>query len=229
MNTIIVVDDDRFLSKSVAELLRAEQFQVTEAANAAEALVAVVESPPDLMILDVGLPDEDGFAFCRRIRAKWTFPVIMLTSRTDTIDKVIGLEVGADDYLTKPFAPRELVARVRAHLRRIGEYGQPTSVGNVIEVGELTIDLDARRVAVRGATVELTDLEFRLLEYLIQNAGRALGRDQLFEHVWGYDEEFNTNSLEVIVYRLRTKLEKPLGQRLIRTVRGYGYRLQLEA
>ncbi len=226
MTKILIIDDDRFILKSLKDILQAENFEVAVAANAVEGYRALVDCPPALLILDVNMPDEDGFSLCRKIRSKYTIPILMLRSRNETIDKVIGLEMGADDYLTKPFESRELLARIRAQLRRNKEYSEPNE-NSAMLAGELEMDLDKREVQVRGEVIPLTSLEFRLAEYMLQNSGRVLSRDQIFEKVWGYDEVFNQNSLEVMVYRLRQKLEKPLGKRLIHTVRGYGYRFEV--
>lgn len=227
MNEILVIDDDRFLLESVSRLLVKESFSVRVSPNASDGYREISDKQPDLLILDLSLPDEDGFALCRRIRTSWKFPILMLTSRSEMLEKVIGLEVGADDYLTKPFEGRELVARIRAHLRRVSHYTNMSMTHAVIEASGLCIDETARTATAGGEEIGLTELEFRLLLYMAKNAGRALGRDQLFESVWGYDEEFNSNSLEVIVYRLRSKLEKPLGRKIIHTVRGFGYKLTL--
>lgn len=226
MTKILIIDDDRFILKSLKDILQAENFEVAVAANAVEGYRALVDNPPALLILDVNMPDEDGFSLCRKIRSKYTIPILMLSSRNETIDKVIGLEMGADDYLTKPFESRELLARIRAQLRRNKEYSE-SHENSAMLAGELEMDLDKREVQVRGEVIPLTSLEFRLAEYMLQNSGRVLSRDQIFERVWGYDEVFNQNSLEVMVYRLRQKLEKPLGKRLIHTVRGYGYRFEV--
>lgn len=228
MNDILVVDDDAFLRDSLRRLLSSNGFAVRVAGAAREGFIAIAESAPDLLILDLSLPDEDGLTLCRRIRAKWKFPIVMLTSRSDLLDKVVGLEVGADDYLTKPFEARELIARVRANLRRQTEYQPTRGEDEVIEIGPLKLDSSSRRATLHDNPVTLTALEFRLLHYFVSNSGRVLEREALFETVWGYEEEFNSNSLDVFVYRLRTKLEKASGTKLIHTVRGYGYRFEYE-
>ncbi|HLO99831.1 MAG TPA: response regulator transcription factor [Fimbriimonas sp.] len=224
MSEILIIDDDAFLSSSVRQLLE-PNYTVREAHAAADGFKAIAEKPPHLLILDLSLPDEDGISLCRRIRQKWHFPILMLTSKSDLLDKVIGLEVGADDYITKPFESRELIARIRACLRRSDEYEPPKDNSEVIQVGPLQLDMNVRKATMNGESVILTALEFRLLHYFAVNAGRTLEREQLFETVWGYEEDFNSNSLDVFVYRLRNKLEKASGHRLIHTVRGYGYRL----
>jgi two-component system, OmpR family, response regulator VicR len=225
---ILAIDDDLFLLDSLKQLLETQGFSVRTAHSAQQGLVAIVEKPPKLLILDLSLPDEDGVSLCRKIRGKWKFPIIMLTSRTDLMDKVIGLEVGADDYLTKPFEGRELVARVRANLRRQEEYTVEETRKECIEIGPLKINLKSRLVEIRDQKVTLTSLEFRLIHYFVVNAGRVLEREKLFETVWGYEEAFNSNSLDVFVYRLRSKLEKASGVKLIHTIRGFGYRFGID-
>jgi DNA-binding response OmpR family regulator len=223
---LLLVDDDRFLLDNVKRLLSAQGYEVRTASSAEDAFRKVAEEPPDLMVLDVGLPDSDGVSLCRRIRAKWRFPVIMLTARSDALDKVIGLEVGADDYLTKPFEPAELVARVRAQLRRSQEYQATDASPGPLTIGALEIDHDSRHARVDGRTVSLTNKEFELLALLAKNAGRVLTREVLFETVWGYEMDFNSNSLDVYMYRLRKKLESdPDNPRYLHTLKGYGYRL----
>jgi DNA-binding response OmpR family regulator len=224
MSTILIIDDDRFLLDSLQVLLSREHFTVRTATNARDGLQQIVAGPPDLLILDLSLPDEDGFTLCRRVRQKWKFPIVMLTSRSEMMEKVIGLEVGADDYVTKPFEGRELIARIRAQLRRTSEYTGQDAPSDWIEAGGLRVDFKAHKVFGPKGEAVLTELEFRLLAYFVQNAGRALSREQLFESVWGYDDAFNSNSLEVIVHRLRSKLEASGAQKPISTVRGYGYR-----
>jgi DNA-binding response OmpR family regulator len=225
---LLLVDDDRFLLDNMKRYLSGQGYEVSVAPSAEDGMSQIAEQEPDLMVLDLGLPGLDGVSFCRRIRAKWKFPIIMLTARSDAMDKVIGLEVGADDYLTKPFEPVELLARVRAQLRRATEYQAPEdSATGVVTVGELAVDLDRRSAKFGGRLIELTSKEFDLLAYLAQNAGRVLERDHLFEKVWGYDSDFNTNSLDVIMYRIRKKLEPQAGSpKYLHTMRGYGYKLE---
>jgi DNA-binding response OmpR family regulator len=225
---ILVVDDDPFLLESLKQLLEGQGHVVETAHTAQQAMISIVEHEPKLLILDLSLPDEDGVSICRKIRAKWRFPIIMLTSRTDLMDKVIGLEVGADDYLTKPFEGRELVARVRANLRRLEEYTMQNSDQEVLHVGPLKLDMKSRQAEVNQTKISLTALEFRLIHYFVSNSGRVLEREKLFETVWGYEELFNSNSLDVFVYRLRTKLEKATGVKLIHTIRGFGYRFGID-
>jgi len=225
---LLIVDDDRFLLENLKRLLAREGYGVQTATSGEEALERISIEPCDLMILDLGLPGADGLSTCRRLRGKHNFPVIMLTARSDAMDKVIGLEVGADDYLTKPFEPIELLARVRAHLRRSHDYAtrddQPTEAS--IAVGDLIVDFQRRDVFVGGVPAELTTREFELIAHLARNLDKVVAREALFERVWGYDMSFNSNSLEVYIYRIRKKIESdPNNPRYLKTARGYGYSL----
>ncbi len=224
---VLVVEDDRFLQDNVRKLLEAEGYLVSGVTSGEEALSHLEREAVDLVILDLGLPGIDGLTACRRIRSKWLMPVIMLTARTDSMDKVIGLEVGADDYLTKPFVGSELIARVRAQLRRHQQYQAGfAKAGETLSVGELTIDFEQRDVVVRGVSANLTNREFEIIHYLAKNLDRAISRDMLFETVWGYELDFNTNSLDVYIYRLRKKIEvDPNNPVYLQTMRGFGYRL----
>ncbi len=229
MHRLLVVDDDVFLRENLKRLLEQYQYEVRGVGTGAEALRALAETPFHLVILDLGLPDVDGFDLCRHIRQKWLVPILMLTARTDAIDKVIGLEVGADDYLTKPFEPKELLARIRAMLRRVYEYPtREASTEGVREFGEIVIDFEHRQVSVRGTPVALTRREFDLLAYLAQNAHRVVPRERLFEQVWGYSIEFSSNTLDVYMYRLRKKIEKdPNNPEYLHTHRGFGYEFRI--
>lgn len=225
---ILVIDDDQYLLQSLVRLLGSEGFTVFSAPNTALGYELLVGESPDLMVLDLHLPGEDGVTFCRRIRPAHRLPIVMLTSKSEVVDRIVGLEVGADDYIAKPFDGKELVARIRSILRRVGEYRDEAVVADdVFELGGLRLVPSQLRVEVHGEAVEVTLLEFRLLEYFLKNSGRVLSRDQIFDQVWGYDQSFSQNSLEVLVYRLRGKVEKPLGMRLIHTIRGYGYKMEL--
>lgn len=221
---LLIIEDDRFIHEKLLKLLASEGYSAHGCESGEEALVYLEKNPVDMIILDLGLPGMDGLTTCRRIRQKWKVPLLMLTSRAAALDRVLGLESGADDYLPKPFDARELMARVRAHLRRTLEY-QSEAMPHAFELEGLVIDFERRMVSVAGAPVELTSKEFELLAYLASNKDRAISREQLFDKVWGYDEEFCTNSLEVHVYRLRKKIEPAADSpRLLHTVRGYGYR-----
>lgn len=225
---ILIIDDDRYIVQAVKKLLERHGFGVRSAGDFDGGLQSLAAQRPDLLILDLGLPDGDGVALCRRIRTQWRFPILMLTSRSDAMDKVVGLEVGADDYLTKPFEAAELLARVRALLRRAGEYQLVAPVPKVSQSGPVQVDHGARSVKVNGQEMVLTEKEYQLLAVLVDHAGQALNRGRLFELVWGYDIEFSSNTLDVFVYRLRGKLEDAGAKGLLQTVRGFGYRLARE-
>lgn len=221
---ILLVDDDRFLSENMARLLEKEGFQVRTASDGAEAIRLVEEYRPELAVLDVGLPDTDGMTLCRTLRKAWRFPIIMLTALGESGEKIQGLEAGADDYLTKPFDPGEMVARVRAQLRRVQEYATP---GGLIAIGGLVIDQAGRTVTVDGRSLDLTNKEFALLAHLAGNVGKVVSREELFSHSWGFDISFGSNSLDVYIYRLRRKLEpQPDRPRYLHTIKGYGYKLE---
>lgn len=223
---LLVVDDDMFLLDNLRKLLERSGYTVRTATSGEDALQCLFEESFDLVILDVGLPGSDGITVCRRLREKYHLPVVMLTARTDAMDKVIGLEVGADDYLTKPFEPTELVARVRSHLRRANEYQQPLDSDESTTIGDLTIDYQNRDVLVSGRAAGLTNREFELMAYLGRNSDKALARETIFETVWGYDMDFSSNSLDVYMYRVRKKIEEdPENPKYLLTMRGFGYKL----
>jgi two-component system, OmpR family, response regulator VicR len=223
---ILIVDDDPFILESLGKYLAGNDFAVVGKNSAESAFAEIAESAPDLAILDVSLPGADGISLCRRIRAKWNFPILMLTAKSSSIDKVVGLEVGADDYLTKPFEPEELLARVRSLLRRASEYSSKAEKATTIEIGQLMIDLGAKSVHLGGRSVSLTKREFELLAHLARNEGRVLSRETLFLKCWGYDINFNSNSLDVMLYRLRTKIERnPSNPEYLHTHKGMGYKM----
>lgn len=225
--SVLVVDDDPFLLQNLEILLSREGYAVRCAASGEEALSMLTDEIADLVVLDLGLPGIDGVTTCRRLRARWHMPVLMLTARTDAMDKVVGLEVGADDYLTKPFEPSEFVARVRAQLRRLKEYQQSKPERRSLQLGRIEIDFERRHVKVEGEIADLTNREFEIVNYLADNLGRAIARECLFQAVWGYDLEFNSNSLDVLIYRIRKKIElDPNQPQHLVTLRGYGYKLQ---
>lgn len=230
MPRLLLVDDDRFLLRAVEKLLTAEGYFCLTAGTADEARRHLNGNPFDMIVLDVNLPDQDGFTLCRQIRTHHRMPILFLTAREDGSDKVIGLEVGADDYLTKPFAPRELVARVRAHLRRATEYSLPEGKPNRIVLGELVIDSDSRDAFRNGVPAQLTEREFELLHLLARHREKALASDWIFENVWGFDAEMGAKTLAVYIRRLRMKIEPDPGHPvMLLTVRGFGYKLTLGA
>jgi DNA-binding response OmpR family regulator len=217
--TILVVDDEANIADLVDMYLRKEGFRVVKAGTGEDALVAARRERPRLVVLDVGLPGIDGLEVCRRLRADSNTPVIFLTARDSEIDRILGLEMGGDDYLTKPFSPRELVARVKAILRR-AEASTPAP--EVLEVGGAVIDLGRREVRANGAVVDCTGKEFELLRYLAENRGRALSRQQILDGVWGYGWYGDARTVDVHVAQVRKKLGDAVA---ITTVRGVGYRL----
>ena len=224
MPKIMVVEDEPALVDALEYGLSAEGFHVV-ASNDGEASLALFDRErPDLILLDLMLPGLSGTEVCKRIRASSSVPIIMLTAKDSEIDKVVGLEVGADDYVTKPFSMRELAARVRAVLRRGGEWELP-DVAGTLEVKGVRMDPERYEVAVRGKTVELPPKEFTLLELLLRNAGRVMTRDLIIDRVWGSDYVGDTKTLDVHIKRLRTRIEEDAHDpRLIVTVRGVGYK-----
>src|SRR5579871_1326982 len=227
---LLLVDDDRFVLNPLARLLGLHGYHCTMAVTGAEALRALETDAFDLLLLDIGLPDMDGISVCRRVRAKYNLPIMMLTARDTSSDKIIGLEVGADDYITKPYEPHEILARVRAHLRRSREYDADSTVNNKIKIGSLVLDLDLHDAVIDGQPAHLTTREFELLHLLARNRDRALARDWIFEEVWGYDAELGVKALAVCMRRLRCKIEAdPDRPRYLHTVRGYGYKLTDES
>jgi DNA-binding response OmpR family regulator len=223
-NLILIVDDEARMARFVRMNLELEGYQVAEAGSGMEALEKVRDELPDLVLLDVMMPDLDGFETLRLIREISNVPVIMLTAKGEEDDRVRGLELGADDYITKPFSPRELVSRVRAVLRRTEMPGQKTS--DVVQVDDrLRIDFDRREVWVDKDLVKLRPTEYRLLYHLVQNAGWVVPHDQLLAKVWGYEYRDETHYLRLYINYLRQKLERdPADPQYILTERGVGYR-----
>ena len=217
---ILLVDDEVPIQKAVVPLLESRSYHVDVAGTGAAALRLVVENTPDLIVLDLGLPDIDGAEVCRRIRAESTAPIIVLSARASEAEKVRALDLGADDYVTKPFSLRELAARVRAVLRR-KPGARPGSMA-IYRGKHLVADFDAVAVTVDGDPIKLTRREFELLKCLVENRNRVLSRDRLLERVWGYEQFIETRSVDVHVGRLRSKLGAAGPQ--IETVVGLGYR-----
>jgi two-component system response regulator RegX3 len=224
--TILVVDDEQSYRDALAVSLRREGFLVQSAADGLEALERFDTYRPALVLLDVMLPRMSGIDVCREIRARSRVPIIMLTAKDAEIDTVVGLEVGADDYVTKPFRLRELVARIRAALRRAPGEEEDAS-GETLEVGDVRLDPLRHEVSVRGEHVQLALKEFDLLELLLMNAGRVLTRDVLMDRVWGPSYVGDTKTLDVHIKRLRAKIEEnPSTPTRITTIRGLGYRYE---
>lgn len=223
---ILVVDDEKPISDIIKFNLNKEGFDVDTAYDGEEAIDKVEEYQPDLMILDLMLPKKDGLEVAREVRKTHDFPIIMVTAKDTEIDKVLGLEMGADDYVTKPFSNRELVARVKANLRRsnINEQAQEADANKNITIGNLVIMPDAYMVEKNGSKIELTHREFELLHYLAKHIGQVMTREHLLQTVWGYDYFGDVRTVDVTVRRLREKIEdNPSKPSLIMTRRGVGY------
>src|SRR5437868_1384193 len=217
--TILVVDDELNIAELIELYLTREGFRVVKAATGEDGVRAVAEHRPRLVVLDVGLPDIDGLEVCRRLRRTSTIPVIFLTARDGEVDRVLGLELGADDYVTKPFSPAELVARVKAVLRR-ADGGAARA--EIVQVGDVTIDGGRREVRVHGGVVPFTTKEFELLRFLAERPGRALSRQQILDGVWGHDWFGDARTVDVHIAQVRKKVDSAVR---IDTVRGVGYRL----
>ncbi len=225
MATILVVDDEPNIREVVGLYLRRDGHEVVLAADGDEALRLHRERQPDLVVLDLMLPRVNGLEVCRRMQAERRVPLIMLTARGDEEDRIIGLGVGADDYVVKPFSPRELAARVTAVLRRVHDGANRLADARIFESNELRVDPNSREVRVRGQAVILTAREFDLLHYLASNPGRVFTRDQLMDAVWGYDFAAEPSTVTVHMRRLREKIEDdPAEPRFLLTVWGVGYR-----
>jgi len=217
---VLVVDDDTALSEMLGIVLRNEGFEPVFCADGDKALAAFRDSKPDLVLLDLMLPGKDGIDVCRQIRGESGVPIVMLTAKSDTVDIVVGLESGADDYIVKPFKPKELVARVRARLRRPQE-----PVPETLQIGDLTIDVAGHSVKRGGQAISLTPLEFDLLVALARKPWQVFTREVLLEQVWGYRHAADTRLVNVHVQRLRSKIEKdPERPEIVVTVRGVGYK-----
>jgi two-component system, OmpR family, response regulator RegX3 len=222
---VLVVEDEESYSEALSYMLRKEGFEVAIAATGPRALEEFDRNGADIVLLDLMLPELSGTEVCRRIRQSSNVPVIMVSAKDDEVDKVVGLELGADDYVTKPYSPRELVARIRAVLRRGAEAVE--LLPGTLEAGPVRMDVERHVVTVRGAEVAFPLKEFELLEMLLRNPGRVLTRSQLIDRVWGSDYVGDTKTLDVHVKRLRTKIEDDPGSpRQLLTVRGLGYKLE---
>jgi two-component system response regulator RegX3 len=225
MTRILVVEDEESFSDPLSYLLRKEGFSVAVAATGPEGLAEFDKNGADLVLLDLMLPGLSGVEVCRQLRFRSAVPIIMLTAKDSEVDKVVGLEMGADDYVTKPYSTRELLARVRAVLRRRADADEPAS--STLEAGPVRMDVERHVVTVRGKATSMPLKEFELLELLLRNVGRVLTRGQLIDRVWGSDYVGDTKTLDVHVKRLRAKVEPdPGAPRHILTVRGLGYKFE---
>lgn len=218
---VLVVEDDGDIADVLRRSLRHEGYEVRTAADGVEALDCAIEFVPDVVVLDLGLPRLDGVEVCRRLREGGDVPILILTARTDTEDRVLGLDSGADDYLVKPFERQELLARIRALLRR-----RPPRGSASLAVGDLLLNPDTREVLRGERQIELTNREFELLEYLMRNERLVVSRQRLLDEVWGYDPMAPTNTIDVFISNLRRKLEASGEDRLLHTKRGAGYVLK---
>jgi DNA-binding response OmpR family regulator len=225
--TILVVDDETTLRETLVEALELEGYRAIPAADGREALTRFRAEHPDLVLLDVMLPELSGVEVCRILRAESAVPIIMLTARDGEVDKVVGLELGADDYVTKPFSLRELTARIRAILRRAEQATQAAATPApppVLDIGRVQVDLAGHRVLRDGRPIPLKPKAFELLAFLVRNPGQVFTRDQLLERVWGYDYAGETRTVDVHVHWLRAELEEdPAAPQYLQTVRGVGY------
>jgi two-component system, OmpR family, alkaline phosphatase synthesis response regulator PhoP len=230
---VLIVDDEESIRTLVQYTFEREGFQTFQVADGLDALDLIRSHTEryDLVILDVMLPGQDGMEVCKQLRREnVSIPVILLTAKDDEVDKVVGLEIGADDYVTKPFSPRELVARAKAVLRRFGSESSSASrseqpLKKLLVVGDVQMDMDRHEASVSGQLMELTPREFELLQYFMENSGRVLTRDQLLDHIWGFSAVRDTRIVDVHVSHLREKLEgNPKHPNCIRTVRGIGYK-----
>ena len=226
MTRVLVVEDEESFSDALSFMLRREGYDVAVVDDGGKVLEEFERNGADLVLLDLMLPGVSGTEVCRLLRQRSAVPIIMVTAKDSEIDKVVGLELGADDYVTKPFSSRELVARIRAVLRR---HGEPSELlPDVLEVGPIRIDVDRHVVNVRGETITMPLKEFDLLELLMRNAGRVLTRAQIIDRVWGSDYVGDTKTLDVHIKRLRSKVEAdPTHPELIVTVRGLGYKMDV--
>ncbi|HEV2779186.1 MAG TPA: response regulator transcription factor [Actinophytocola sp.] len=227
MTRVLIVEDEESFADPLAFLLRKEGFTTAVAGTGQQALEEFDRNGADIVLLDLMLPGMSGTDVCKALRQRSTVPVIMVTARDSEIDKVVGLELGADDYVTKPYSARELIARVRAVLRRGGEAGEGDLLPQVLAAGPVRMDVERHVVTVGGTEISLPLKEFDLLEYLLRNVGRVLTRGQLIDRVWGADYVGDTKTLDVHVKRLRSKIEPdPSAPRHLVTVRGLGYKFE---
>ncbi len=226
---ILIVEDEPSLVFTLKDTLEAENYDVSVVTDGANAIDAVKNTNPDLLILDLMLPNVSGYDICKEIRdLKYTFPIIMLTARDQEIDKVTGLNIGADDYITKPFGVKELLARIKARLRRANAYSK-SGPAEILKLGEVTIDLNESKVVKPGdKTEELSTREVEIIEYLLSNANKPISRDDLLEKVWRYEYSTNTRTVDVHISKLRAKIElNPDDPKFLVTLHGVGYMLRI--
>ena len=228
MTKVLIVEDEVSFSDALAYLLKKESYEVEVAVNGAEAIERFQSFNPDLILLDLMIPEVSGTEVCRVIRSTSQVPIIMLTAKDSEIDKVVGLELGADDYVTKPYSSRELLARMKAVMRRNSGEGAGLEEGVLLTAGSVRMDIDKHQVTVNSVAVTFPLKEFELLEFLMRNSGRVLTRSQLIDRVWGNDYFGDTKTLDVHIKRLRAKIEEdPANPKIIHTIRGLGYKLEI--
>ena len=227
MTKILVVEDEESFSEALAYLLGREGFDVIVADSGPKAIEEFDRVGADLVLLDLMLPGLSGTEVCKQLRQRSDVPIIMLTAKDSEVDKVVGLELGADDYVTKPYSSRELVARIRAVLRRNSDLGETEPAGGILTVGPVRLDTERHVIAINGSTVQFPLKEFELLEFLMRNCDRVLTRTQIIDRVWGSDYVGDTKTLDVHIKRLRAKIEvDPANPVYIQTVRGLGYKME---
>jgi two-component system response regulator RegX3 len=228
MTKVLIVEDEVSFSDALAYLLKKESYEVEVAVNGAEAIERFQSFNPDLILLDLMIPEVSGTEVCRVIRSTSQVPIIMLTAKDSEIDKVVGLELGADDYVTKPYSSRELLARMKAVMRRNSGDNAGLEEGALLTAGSVRMDIDKHQVTVNSVAVTFPLKEFELLEFLMRNSGRVLTRSQLIDRVWGNDYFGDTKTLDVHIKRLRAKIEEdPANPKIIHTIRGLGYKLEI--
>ena len=228
MTKVLIVEDEVSFSDALAYLLKKESYEVEVAVNGAEAIERFQTFNPDLILLDLMIPEVSGPEVCRVIRSTSQVPIIMLTAKDSEIDKVVGLELGADDYVTKPYSSRELLARMKAVMRRNSGDSAGLEEGALLTAGSVRMDIDKHQVTVNSVAVTFPLKEFELLEFLMRNSGRVLTRSQLIDRVWGNDYFGDTKTLDVHIKRLRAKIEEdPANPKIIHTIRGLGYKLEI--
>jgi len=228
MTKVLIVEDEVSFSDALAYLLKKESYEVEVAVNGAEAIERFQTFTPDLILLDLMIPEVSGTEVCRVIRSTSQVPIIMLTAKDSEIDKVVGLELGADDYVTKPYSSRELLARMKAVMRRNSGDSAGLEEGALLTAGSVRMDIDKHQVTVNSVAVTFPLKEFELLEFLMRNSGRVLTRSQLIDRVWGNDYFGDTKTLDVHIKRLRAKIEEdPANPKIIHTIRGLGYKLEI--
>ena len=228
MTKVLIVEDEVSFSDALAYLLKKESYEVEVAVNGAEAIERFQTFNPDLILLDLMIPEVSGTEVCRVIRSTSQVPIIMLTAKDSEIDKVVGLELGADEYVTKPYSSRELLARMKAVMRRNSGDSAGLEEGALLTAGSVRMDIDKHQVTVNSVAVTFPLKEFELLEFLMRNSGRVLTRSQLIDRVWGNDYFGDTKTLDVHIKRLRAKIEEdPANPKIIHTIRGLGYKLEI--